>query len=71
MKAPTKNGNRESAKRTKVLLAIAAKYFSDEEGAMLQTLEARGRDALDFCHTGVLCLRDALEEAYEAGRAAR
>lgn len=71
MKAPTMNDNHDSAKRTKLLLPIAAKYFSDDEGTMLQTFEIRGRDALDFYTTSVTSLRAALEAAYEAGRAAR
>ncbi|MEX0655307.1 MAG: hypothetical protein WD534_04275 [Phycisphaeraceae bacterium] len=36
----------------------------------LETLEARGRDHLDFPEVGVWQIRQALEQAYEAGRAA-
>ena len=36
----------------------------------IATLETRGRDMLDFHELGVWQLRQALEQAYEAGRAA-
>ena len=34
----------------------------------IETLEARGRDGLDFHDVGVVSLKDALEQAYERGR---
>ncbi len=37
----------------------------------VETLVQRGSDSLDFHDVGVLCLKDALEAAYEAGRKAR
>ena len=37
----------------------------------LETLEERGRDHLDFHEIGVGQLRQALEQAYEAGRTSR
>ena len=35
-----------------------------------ETLQPRGRDSLDFRDVSVRGARDALQEAYEAGRAA-
>jgi hypothetical protein len=49
-------------KRDATLLAIA------KEELDLETLEARGWDTWDFQEHGVLCIRDALRKAYEAGR---
>ena len=40
---------------------IAKKHFN------VETLEGRGRDALDFKEVNVWSMRDALEEAFEAG----
>ena len=37
----------------------------------IETLEARGRDCLDFHDVGVLTLEAALVAAYEAGRRSR
>ena len=37
----------------------------------IETLVERKSDSLDFHDVGVLCLKDALEAAYEAGRKAR
>jgi hypothetical protein len=37
----------------------------------IETLEVRNRDRLDFHDLGVGSIRDALEAAYEAGRASR
>ena len=49
-------------KRDAILLEIA------KEELDLETLEARGWDTWDFHEHGVLCIRDALRKAYEAGR---
>lgn len=35
----------------------------------IETLETRGRDALDFHEVGVASLKDALKAAYRAGQA--
>ena len=37
---------------------------------LLQTLETRGRDNLDFSDQSVCCIKAALEDAYAAGHAA-
>jgi len=37
----------------------------------IQDLKTRNRDALDFHEVGVWSLRDALDAAYEAGKASR
>ena len=52
----------QTEKRDATLLAIAKKEL------FLETLEARGWDTWDFHEHGVLCIRDALRKAYEAGR---
>ena len=46
-----------------LLTDIAQRYFHG-----LETLETRNRDALDFHDVAVWAIRDALEEAFEAGR---
>ena len=48
-----------------LLLEIAAKHFHS-----LDTLETRNRYRLDFHDVAVWSIRDALEEAFEAGRRA-
>lgn len=40
------------------------------EALGIETLETRGRDALDFHDLSVAGLKNALERAYEAGRRA-
>ena len=47
-----------------LLTKIANKHFD------VETLETRNSDSLDFHDTAVWCMRDALAEAYEAGRQA-
>ncbi|MFO0782066.1 MAG: hypothetical protein U0636_00090 [Phycisphaerales bacterium] len=37
---------------------------------LVETLETRGRDSLDFHDLSVGCIESALRDAYEAGRAA-
>ncbi len=39
------------------------------EELMIETLEPRNRDALDFHEVSVIAIRRALEAAYRAGRA--
>ena len=39
------------------------------EALGLETLETRNSDSLDFHDTAVWCVKDALQRAYEAGRA--
>jgi hypothetical protein len=48
-----------------LLLEIAQKHFPD-----LETLETRNSDGLDFHDVAVWAIRDALEAAYAAGKAA-
>ena len=52
------------AARDAELLEIARRQFH------LETLETRNRDALDFHDVAVWAIRDALAEAYDAGRRA-
>ena len=47
-----------------LLLDLARKHF------LLETLETRNSDSLDFHDVAVWAIRAALEEAYEAGRRA-
>jgi len=47
-----------------LLLDLARKHF------LLETLETRNSDRLDFHDVAVWAIRAALEEAYEAGRRA-
>ncbi|MCL4199557.1 MAG: hypothetical protein KJZ69_18840 [Phycisphaerales bacterium] len=49
--------------RDTILNAIA------REALGLETLETRSRDSLDFHDLAVWCVKEALERAYEAGRA--
>jgi hypothetical protein len=53
-----------NAQRDALLLNIAQRQF------YLETLETRNRDRLDFYDVAVWAIRAALEEAFEAGRAA-
>lgn len=55
----------DPAARDALILAIAQRRF------FLETLETRNSDRLDFHVVAVWAIRDALIEAYEAGRAAR
>jgi hypothetical protein len=52
------------AARDALVLDIAQRRF------FLETLETRNRDRLDFHDVAVWAIRDALEEAFEAGRRA-
>jgi hypothetical protein len=45
-----------------LILEIAQRRF------FIETLETRNRDRLDFHDVAVWAIRDALEEAFEAGR---
>ncbi|WP_299365175.1 hypothetical protein [uncultured Paracoccus sp.] len=47
-----------------LILEIAQRHF------FLETLETRNSDRLDFHDVAAWAIRDALEEAYEAGRRA-
>jgi len=62
-----KNAKRTSktADMDAAILAIARREFG------VETLEERRMDALDFYSVGVLNIRDALEKAYLAGKAAK
>jgi hypothetical protein len=53
-----------TSKRDALLLEIAQRQFH------IETLETRNRDRLDFHDVAVWALRAALEEAFDAGRAA-
>jgi hypothetical protein len=53
-----------NAARDALLLDIAQRHL------FLETLETRNRDRLDFHDVAVWAIRDALEEAFEAGRRA-
>ncbi|WP_229747907.1 DUF6900 domain-containing protein [Marivita lacus] len=53
-----------AAARNALILEIAQRRFS------LETLETRNSDRLDFHDVAVWAIRDALEEAFEAGRRA-
>ncbi|KNX40760.1 hypothetical protein ROTO_27060 [Roseovarius tolerans] len=52
------------AAREALILDIAQRRF------FIETLETRNRDRLDFHDVAVWAIRDALEEAFEAGRRA-
>ena len=56
--------DRPAAARDALILEIAQRRF------FLETLESRNSDRLDFHDVAVWAIRDALEEAYEAGRRA-
>jgi hypothetical protein len=51
-----------AASRDALILEIARSRF------FLETLETRNSDSLDFRDVAVWAIRDALEDAYEAGR---
>ncbi|MGO4917504.1 DUF6900 domain-containing protein [Pseudogemmobacter sp. W21_MBD1_M6] len=53
-----------NARRDALLLEIAQRQFR------IETLETRNWDRLDFHDVAVWAIRDALEEAFEAGRRA-
>ena len=53
-----------TAARDALIFEIAQRRF------FLETLETRNRDRLDFHDVAVWAIRDALEEAFEAGRRA-
>ena len=51
-----------TAARDALIFEIAQRRF------FIETLETRNRDRLDFHDVAVWAIRDALEEAFEAGR---
>jgi hypothetical protein len=51
-----------TARRDALILEIAQRRF------FLETLQARNSDSLDFHDVAVWAIRDALTEAFEAGR---
>jgi hypothetical protein len=53
-----------TARRDALILEIAQRRF------FLETLETRNSDSLDFHDVAVWAIRDALAEAFEAGRRA-
>ncbi len=53
-----------AAARDALIFDIAQRRF------FIETLETRNRDRLDFHDVAVWAIRDALEEAFEAGRRA-
>ena len=53
-----------TARRDALILEIAQRRF------FLETLETRNADCLDFHDVAVWAIRDALTEAFEAGRRA-
>lgn len=60
----TRRKTNPAAARDALILEIAQRRFS------LETLETRNSDRLDFHDVAVWAIRDALEEAFEAGRRA-
>lgn len=60
----TKKTKAPADPRAAAVNKLAALYLG------IETLEARGRDCLDFHDLSVTSVRRALEEAYEAGRRA-
>ena len=60
----TKRTKAPTDPRAAVVKKVAALYLG------IETLEARGRDCVDFHDLSVTSIRRALEEAYEAGRRA-
>lgn len=48
-----------------VVSQLAKEFFN------FDTLETRNSDSLDFKETAVWCVKDALEAAYKAGKAAK
>jgi len=54
--------NSASADQDKTVLRIAKKYF------LVETLESRGLDGLDFYDVPVWSIQSALMDAYNAGR---
>jgi len=63
-KTPARRKTNPSAARDALILEIAQRRF------FLETLETRNSDQLDFHDVAVWAIRDALAEAYEAGRSA-
>ena len=61
---PRRTKTDPTAQRDALILEIAQRQFR------IETLETRNWDRLDFHDVAVWALRAALEEAYEAGRAA-
>ena len=60
----TRRKTDSAAARDALILEIAQRRFS------LETLETQNSDCLDFHDVAVWAIRDALEEAFEAGRRA-
>ncbi len=60
----TRRATDPAAARDALILEIAQRLF------FLETLETRNSDCLDFHDVAVWAIRDALAEAYEAGRRA-
>jgi hypothetical protein len=60
----TRRATDPAAARDALILEIAQRLF------FLETLETRNSDRLDFHDVAVWAIRDALAEAYEAGRRA-
>ena len=61
---PRRTKGDPNARRDALILEIAQRQFR------IETLETRNWDRLDFHDVAVWALRAALEEAFEAGRAA-
>lgn len=61
---PRRTKTDPNAQRDALILEIAQRQFR------IETLETRNWDRLDFHDVAVWALRAALEEAFEAGRAA-
>ncbi|MBS0195992.1 MAG: hypothetical protein JSR77_04465 [Planctomycetes bacterium] len=62
-----KNAAKTNAKKA---AALAAATEAAREALLIETLETRGRDALDFHEVSVSMIRDAIAIAFEAGYAA-
>jgi len=63
--SPIRDPRAQAAIQAAAIAEIAAKV------GHIETLEIRGRDGLDFHDLSVWVIREMLEAAYEAGRAAK
>lgn len=54
---------------TALLAGIAHTHFPELHDRGFKTLDAKGRDRLDFIEAPVWKIREALEEAYSCGHA--
>ena len=64
----TMNDRTLSEREARLMKAVVQRIAAEE--LMIETLEPRGRDGLDFHDCGVVSIRFALEAAYRAGMTA-